>query len=99
MDDPREQPRPETVRDVTDSDDNTDPGLSGGMGVSSERRGATGPGQLGTTGAKDTQDAAPPEHVRAPEGDEPPEQRPGGVEDNPPTPPVKDHSMLRDRDR
>ena len=48
-----------------------------GMGVSSERVGPTGPGQVGTHGVRDT---GP---VEAPDGDVPPEQRPGAVEHNP----------------
>ena len=48
------------------------------MGVSSERVGPTGPGQVGTHGVRDTRP------VRATEdADVPPEQRPGGVEHNP----------------
>jgi hypothetical protein len=52
--------------------------LAGGMGVSSERTGPTGPGQVGTDGTRDT--------ARIPSGDDadvPPEQRPGQVETNP----------------
>jgi hypothetical protein len=49
-----------------------------GMGVSSERVGPTGPGQLGTDGVRDT-GAVPPSG----DGDIPPEQRPGEVEQNP----------------
>jgi hypothetical protein len=49
-----------------------------GMGVSSERVGPTGPGQVDTDGVRDTS-AVPPA-----EGDDvPPEQRPGMVERNP----------------
>ena len=54
---------------------------SGDMGVSSEREGPTGPGQVGTDGERDTT-PAPPESA-ASGGDVPPEQRPGQVEDNP----------------
>jgi hypothetical protein len=46
---------------------------AGGMGISSERVGHTGPHQEATDGVKDTS-AAPPE------GDPPPEQAPGGEE-------------------
>ena len=48
------------------------------MGVSSERVGHTGPGQVGTHGIRDTR---PPEPVE--DADVPPEQRPGAVEENP----------------
>ena len=52
-------------------------GLAGGMGVSSERVGPTGPGQVSTDGVADTsvkkRDAA----------GEPPEQSTGGPERNP----------------
>lgn len=53
---------------------------AGGMGVSSERTGHTGPGQHATDGTKDT--STPPE-TPAPDADEPPEQRPGNPETNP----------------
>ena len=60
-------------------------GLAGGMGVSSERVGPTGPGQVGTDGERDTT-PAPPESAAsdstASGEDVPPEQRPGQVEDN-----------------
>ena len=49
---------------------------AGGMGVSSERVGPTGPGQEATDGVKDTS-AAPAD------GDTPPEQSPGGEEVQP----------------
>ncbi len=50
---------------------------SGGMGVSSEREGHTGPGQYATDGVKDV--------TWKHEDDEavPPEQRPGAEEENP----------------
>lgn len=51
---------------------------AGGMGVSSERVGHAGPGQEATDGLLDV---AP--HERAPDADEPPEQRPGNPEENP----------------
>lgn len=51
-------------------------GAAGGMGVSSERVGPTGPGQVGTDG---TRDVTPP----VLEGDLPPEQSPGNPEQNP----------------
>lgn len=62
--------------DPTESDKDTE----GGMGVSSERVGHTGPGQYATTGLNDTRGPrADPE----PDGDTPPEQSPGNVEHNP----------------
>jgi len=51
-------------------------GLAGGMGVSSERIGETGPGQVSTDGVRDTSEEAVDE-------DAPPEQAPGHVEENP----------------
>lgn len=48
-----------------------------GMGVSSERVGHTGPGQVGTHGVKDTTPA--PRQDK----DEHPEEAPGGPERNP----------------
>lgn len=50
---------------------------SGGMGVSSEREGASGPGQHGTDGVRDTST------VEDDGTDAPPEQSAGGVEENP----------------
>ena len=49
---------------------------SGTMGVSSERKGPTGPGQTGTDGVRDVTDEPPAD-------DAPPEQRPGNDEENP----------------
>ena len=51
-------------------------GAAGGMGVSSERVGHTGPGQVGTDGTR-------PTGRDKPAGDVPPEQRPGGPEPKP----------------
>lgn len=65
-------------------DDTTDPLTTGGMGVSSEREGATGPGQHGTDGVRDTSLTDGP-----PEDDAPPEQRPGQPEKNPDGQPPK----------
>jgi hypothetical protein len=48
-----------------------------GMGVSSERVGPTGPGQVDTDGVRDTS------AIRDDGADVPPEQRPGAVEANP----------------
>ena len=53
-------------------------GAAGDMGVSSERVGPTGPGQVSTDG---TRDVTPPEVDAEPTT--PPEQRPGNPEDNP----------------
>jgi len=52
---------------------------AGGMGVSSERVGPTGPGQVGTDGTRDTARTVSGDG----DGDVPPEQRPGQVEPNP----------------
>ena len=51
-------------------------GLAGGMGVSSERVGETGPGQVSTDGVRDTSEEAADE-------DAPAEQAPGHAEENP----------------
>ncbi len=69
--------------DIRDSDPNADApgGLAGGMGVSSERVGATGPGQEAANGIRDT--SADSDPAPAQDGDVPPEQRPGQVESNP----------------
>ena len=66
--------------DVRDSDPNADSpqGLAGGMGVSSERVGATGPGQQAANGVRDT--SLDPPDV---DDDVPSEQRPGLPESNP----------------
>ena len=67
---------PEDVREST-------PGSAGrhraegGMGVSSERTGHTGPGQHTTDGVRDNSVG---QHT---DGDAPPEQSPGGEETNP----------------
>lgn len=53
-------------------------GAAGGMGVSSERVGHTGPGQVGTDGLKDTS-----ERERDSDEETPPEQSPGNPEENP----------------
>ena len=50
-----------------------------GMGVSSERVGPTGPGQVGSNGVRDTARSSPADG----DADVPPEQRPGAVEENP----------------
>ena len=51
---------------------------AGGMGVSSEREGHTGPGQHATDGVRDTTPIDEP-----PEAETPPEQRPVNPEENP----------------
>jgi len=51
---------------------------AGGMGVSSEREGHTGPGQHATDGTRDTTPIDEP-----PDAETPPEQQPGNVEENP----------------
>lgn len=60
--------------DVTESDQDT----SGGMGVSSEREGHTGPGQYGTSGVRDTGPIG-----CDPDAEAAPEQSAGGPETNP----------------
>ncbi len=65
--------------DIRDSNPNSagPERASGGMGVSSERTGHTGPGQHSTDGVKPVTSGEPdPE-------DAPPEQRPGSPEENP----------------
>jgi len=55
-------------------------GLAGDLGVSSERVGPAGPGQVSTDGTRDVSEDA----AEADPGDEaPPEQSTGGPEDNP----------------
>ena len=60
------------IRDSTPNSNGPD-GAAGGMGVSSERVGQTGPGQVSTDGVTDTSAVAAEE-------DAPPEQAPGGDE-------------------
>ena len=55
-----------------------EPDTRGGMGVSSEREGHTGPGQNATDGLRDSSP-----HERAPDEETAPEQSAGGEEDNP----------------
>lgn len=62
--------QPEHSRDETERD--------GDMGISSERVGPTGPGQVSTSGERPT---SPSDHAER--EDEPPEQRPGNEERNP----------------
>ncbi|WP_244931552.1 hypothetical protein [Nocardioides sp. W7] len=61
---------------MTTPDPETTDAAAGGMGVSSERVGPTGPGQVGTDGVRDVTSAEPP-------ADAPPEQSTGGPETNP----------------
>jgi hypothetical protein len=63
------------IRDWTPNSTGPSPATDG-MGVSSERVGHTGPGQVGTDGVKDTS-------ASAVGGDVPPEQAPGGEEVRP----------------
>ena len=63
------------IRDSTPNSTGPDR-AAGGMGVSSEREGHTGPGQVATDGVKDTS-------ASVLEGDAPPEQAAGGEETNP----------------
>ena len=72
---------PET--DLRDSMPNANgpDGAAGDMGVSSERVGPTGPGQVSTDGLRDTSPAGEPKD-RA-DADVPPEQAPGHPEENP----------------
>lgn len=74
-DDQRGTVDPATGREPDDVRNSNDE-LAGGMGVSSEREGPTGPGQHGTDGVRYT---GPTELA----GDVPPEQSAGGVEENP----------------
>ena len=64
----------EEPRDIRDSHHDA----SGDMGVSSEREGPTGPGQVDTDGIRDVTP-----HKADSTADVPPEQRPGAVETNP----------------
>ena len=73
---------PTEVPEVRESQPNAagPDGAVGGMGVSSERTGPTGPGQYGSDGERDTSTTRPADQL----GDDvPPEQAPGAVEINP----------------
>lgn len=72
--------RNEQDTDISDSNPNaTGPAkAAGGMGVSSEREGHTGPGQHGTDGVRDVTEA-----VKGQTEDAPPEKAPGAEETNP----------------
>jgi hypothetical protein len=65
------------LRDSTPNSNGPD-GAAGDMGVSSERVGPTGPGQVGTDGVRDT--SADPVRDED-EDDAPPEQHVGGGDD------------------
>jgi hypothetical protein len=65
------------VRDIRASNPPTRSDDGAGMGISSERIGHTGPGQVATDGTKDTSVDGDGDT------DVPPEQRPGNVETNP----------------
>jgi hypothetical protein len=56
---------------------------AGGMGVSSERVGATGPGQESTDGERDTRVPGTSGAQEIDDADTPPEQAPGAREENP----------------
>jgi len=72
-------PGGEELHAITESDQDT----SGGMGVSSETEGPTGPGQYGTTGVRDV---GPARTGQLDRGEVRPEQSRGGVEINPDPP-------------
>ncbi|MDO9457289.1 hypothetical protein [Nocardioides sp.] len=74
--------------DLTESDQDTE----GDMGVSSERVGPTGPGQVGTTGLRDVSPA--PDSDGDDDAEALPEQSAGGPEANPdpPIPPKSGYS-------
>ena len=65
---------PDEEYDVTESDQN----VEGDIGVSSERVGPTGPGQVAPTGTRDTREVE-----IDPDADVPPEQSAGGEEVQP----------------
>ena len=73
-----EKDQPDT--DIRDSNPNANgpDGAAGGMGVSSERTGPTGPGQESTDGVRDVTPAD-----RSDDEDTPPEQSTGNPEENP----------------
>jgi hypothetical protein len=71
-------PDPDDLQESTPGSSGPDR-AEGGMGVSSERTGPTGPGQYITDGLRDTS----PEDVDVPREVLPPEQRPDVDEENP----------------
>ena len=68
--------------EIRDSNPNANgpDGAAGGMGVSSERTGPTGPGQVSTDGVRPTERLDP---AGDPDLDTPPEQSTGNPESNP----------------
>jgi hypothetical protein len=90
-----EKQQPDT--DIRDSNPNANgpDGAAGGMGVSSERTGPTGPGQHSTDGVRDVTPAD-----RAADEDTPPEQQPGNPEENPEgLPPKSGYSSVDPRSK
>ena len=79
--------RDEFAQDTELKDSNPNAGgperAAGGMGISSERVGATGPGQESTDGERDTRQAGTSGDPGLSDEDAPPEQRPGSPEHNP----------------
>jgi hypothetical protein len=73
-----EHATPETALRASTPNANGPDGAAGDMGVSSERVGPTGPGQVSTDGLRDTSPQARPE-----DADVAPEQAPGHPETNP----------------
>ena len=67
------------IRDSTPNANGPD-GAAGGMGVSSERTGPTGPGQHSTDGIRETSQVDNPDE---PDDETPPEQSTGNPETNP----------------
>ncbi|WP_372729501.1 hypothetical protein, partial [Nocardioides sp.] len=69
----------ENAHEIQDSNANANgpEGAAGDLGISSERIGQTGPGQMSTDGVRDTSP------VDRDLDDVPPEQAPGGAEENP----------------
>jgi hypothetical protein len=89
-----EKEEPET--DIRDSNPNANgpDRAAGGMGVSSERTGPTGPGQDATDGVRDVTPDRPDDE------DAPPEQRPGKPEENPEgLPPKSGYSSVDPRSK
>jgi hypothetical protein len=70
------------IRDSTPNANGPD-GAAGGMGVSSERTGPTGPGQHSTDGIRETSQIDTPDDPDEPDAEIPPEQSTGNPETNP----------------
>ncbi len=72
------------IRDSTPNANGPD-GAAGGMGISSERTGPTGPGQDSTDGIRETSQLDPSDEADGTNGvaETPPEQHPGNPETNP----------------